>query len=48
MTWVVLKPLVMDELQYQVINVLNHVMLIGLSITFLVMIYKIARMKRRH
>ena len=48
MAWVVLNCLVMDEIHYQIINVLNHIMLIGLSITFLVMIYKIARMKRRN
>ena len=48
MAWVVLKPIVMSELQYNIINVANHIMLIGLSITFIVMIYKIARMKRKH
>ena len=48
MAWVVLNHLVMNEIHYQIINVINHVMLIGLSVTFLVMIYKIARMKRKH
>ena len=48
MAWVVLNHLVMNEIHYQIINVINHVMLIGLSVTFIVMIYKIARMKRKH
>ena len=38
----------MKEIHYAILNVVNYTMLIGLGITFLVMIYKIARMKRRH
>ena len=43
-----IKPTAMSELQYNIINVVNHIMLIGLSITFIVAIYKVARMKKRH
>ena len=38
----------MKEIHYTFINVVNHIMLIGLSITFIVMIYKGARMKKKH